>query len=586
MQSVFFPKKLLPVIGLLAALLIFAGHAESAYTKETSSIRWMDYSQDAFSTARKSGKPIFMLITAVWCHWCHVYEKQALETQEVSEYLNDNYINILVDYDKRNDIVSSKYPPSGLPYTVIISNEGETLVAIPGHIPKKELLANLKKTVASLKSGYTPDSDISEKANDDVAEKPVLEIEDLDATLEFMKTIIKSNYDKNYGGFGDNEKQANAETLLFMLALYRRAPEAEWLEMVDNTLNHMGGLKTGETAKSKRPDAEYLLSLYKQKKSKDWFDKVFSLQRDDKIYGLYDHAGAGFFRYALARNWGMPHFEKILKDNAEIIRTFAIAYEHNKNPEFKNLAEGGLGYVLNVLYDARGYFYGSQVADEVYYHMDKIGRKKVKAPEVDKTGYTVANSQMLLTLLEAWRVFDDERYKITAQKVFTFFLKNMISDRGALSYFDYKNSVGELDGQLKSNAWLALAFLEGSVTLKDSALLAKAETLIDFMVSELYDNANGGFFERSSSSKKFYRHDEFVSYKKPYLANGVAGYVLVRAYELTGNVDYLKKAEETLGAFIEHYPDASLPYFQRVALKLKTIKLNNKEKENGRKRNS
>jgi len=299
---------------------------------------------------------------------------------------------------------------------------------------------------------------------------------------------------------------------------------------------------------------------------------VGKLQGEDRLYGLYDPVEGGFFRYALLRNWSMPHFEKMLRENAEIIGAYIKAYELNRRSGYRNLAEGALKYVMNRLYDdKRGYFYGSQVADEVYYHLNGEERARVKAPLFDRTGYTSPNSRMVVTLLEAWRVFGVERYKTIASQALDFYIVKMIGRRGVLSYFNHQKEKGELDGRLEDNTWMAIALLEGFRTLKQDGLLERAENVLDFMLSELYDSSAGGFFERSSSAKKFYRAGELVSRKKPYVSNGVAAYALVRAYEITGKDKYLQKARQTVGAFVDEYPDASQPYFQRAALRLRKI---------------
>lgn len=541
-----------------------------AYTHHKSRIEWMDYSQEAFERAKKERKPIYMLITAVWCFWCQVFEEKTLEKEEVVRYLNENFINIFVDYDKRKDI-ASKYPPTGLPYSVIFSPDGEELVSVPGYIEKERFLENLRKTVAYVKE-LKPERRERVEGVPEVKGKGLVypKREDLETFVVTIKNIIRDNYDRTYGGFGFREKVPYADTLDFLMDLYKEEGKKLWLEMVEKTLDRIGGIKE-EGKRKKFPPSNYLIALYNNRDEEGWLEKVGRLQREDRLYGLYDPIEGGFFRYALLRDWSLPHFEKMLLENGEIIKAYLRAYDLTGRNGYKDLALGGLRYLFNTLYDEKGYFYGSQIADEVYYHMKPEDRKKVKPPRVDRAGYTIPNAKMVLALIEAWKVLKDGRYREVAVKVLDFWDRHMMTDRGVLAYFDPDKGKGELDGVLGDNAWMAIAFLKGYQAFGRKRYLEDAEKILDFMITDLYDTSNGGFFERRSTSKEFYREGELVSLNKPYVENGVAAYALILAYRITGNDGYLYKARETMGAFLGEYPDASQPYMERAALALLKI---------------
>ncbi len=560
-------KKAIFLILTLIFTLHIRGALSLAYTHHRSKIRWLEYSEEAFKKARKENKPVYMLITAVWCYWCQVFEEKTLETEEVSGYLNEHYINIFVDYDRRKDI-ASRYPPTGLPTTVIFSPEGEELVSVPGFMDKERLLKSLKRTVELLKvEGGREGVEEEESSSPPSTGFVYPSDKDLKRLIDRMEEILRSNYDSVYGGFGLNEKQSYGDTIAFLIELYRATGDRRWLDMVERSIDYIGGLKTAGK-RVRKVKGDYLLDLYRNRRGEDWIDRVGRLQIEDRLYSLHDLFEGGFFRYTRSRDWSMPHFEKMLLENAEIIRAYTLAYESTGRRRYELLAIDGIDYVMKHLYSRKGFFYGSQLADDVYYHLLPAERSKVSPPPVDRTGYTVSNAKMVMALLEADRVFDVPGYREVAKEVLDFFGQKMLGSNGVFSYFDPEKSRGELDGLLIDNAWMALAYLKGYEVLKDKRYIEYAEDILNFIITELYDTSNGGFFDRRSADRGLYRAGESKSFKKPYVANGVAAYALIRAYETTRNEGYLSKARETIGAFLKEYPDASQPYMERATLHL------------------
>lgn len=502
-----------------------------AYTHDTSLIKWREYTSSAFEEAKKENRPLFMLITAVWCHWCHVYEEKTLETKEIADYINNNYIPVFVDYDRRKDI-AARYPVVGLPATVIMAPNGEEIVAVPGFIEKDRLLASLKKTYAYVKEEFKPKT--VEEANDIYREKRNLSKDDLQKYLKAFERHLFDSYDTQFGGFGFKEKMPYGKAIDYMLDIYESDKDKKWLNMVVKTLNGMAG-KTGKAAKS------------------------------DEGIGLFDKVEGGFFRYATQRDWSAPHYEKMLEDQADIIKAYLHAFKITKNPFYKDVAKKSLGYVISNLYDEKdGRFYGSQDADEVYYHFTPDERKKADVPKVDKTSYTHTNANMIMTFLYAANALKDDHYKNIAVKTLYFFLNNMMTDNGILSFYDPRKKKGFLDGQSEDNAWFAAALIETYKTTKEKVFLEKADALIGFSIKNLYNEKDGGFIERKSTSKEFYKENELISFKRPYTSNGIMTNTLTKAYELTKNKQYLEKAKEVMGLFFEEIGFESVP-FQRVA---------------------
>ena len=356
-----------------------------------------------------------MLITAIWCHWCNVYEEKSLEDKDAAEYINQNYIPIFVDYDKRKDI-SRQYPASGLPITIILSPAGERLITAPGYIPKERLLENLKKTARSLGDRETEkrgdgeterrrDGETKKRGNGETEKRSIekvthLSSKELKKITSGFKEIVLSSYDKTYGGFGSSQKIPYADVLESLLYLYEEEKDKKWLDMVTNSLDHMAGLR--QKGDDKRPEPEYLIDLYKNRDRKDWVDKVIELQKKYKLSGLYDRIDGGFFRYSAERDWARPHFEKLLSDNADIIRLYLHAYRISKNEKYKKIAEDSLNYALTTFYNEQdGRFYNSQRSDIVYYYLSEKDRKAVGSPDVDRAAFAVSQSKMIITLLHA-----------------------------------------------------------------------------------------------------------------------------------------------------------------------------------------
>ena len=547
------------LVGLCVLSLIFSTSA-SAYTHTKSKIKWKEYSQKAFEQAEKEGKPIFMLITAVWCYWCHVYEEKSLAEDSVAEYINKNYIPIFVDFDERKDI-ARRYPASGLPTTVIFAPDGTELISVPGYIPADKLVENLKKTVEYIKKDYKPLEKKKTKKTSRGIRIP--EDKDFKSYVKGFVDMARSSYDSAYGGFGMREKEPYTQIFLRLLDYSTTVDDKEVLEMVINTIDHMAGLSQKIDKKGKRPGFDELVELRARERTD--IQDVARLQTEDIIVGIYDSVEGGFFRYATRRDWTVPHYEKMLTDNAELILLFLKAYSVTGNEKYREIAQKSIEYVLNNLYDKDdGRFYGSQDADEVYYHFTAEERKKVPPPRVDRNTYTPSSSRMIITMFHASEILKDPEYSDIARRAVEFMLRELITDRGALSYYDYEDKKGHIDGNIEDNAWASLALLEAYRFTKDKSYLQSAIKIIDFTLANLYDKTDGGFFERNSKSEEFYRKGELFLDEKPMEENGIMSYVLYLAYRETGNKEYLRKAKETFGSFMNIQIPIS-PYFHAFA---------------------
>src|SRR3989338_8080859 len=142
------------LIAVLLLFILFPPYTY-AYYHHTSPIKWYEYNQKTFDVAKTEDKPIFMLVTAVWCYWCHVYRDETLHQPEIVDYINKNFIPVFVDADKRQDL-TRQYLAGGWPSTVIFSPDGKEVSRINGHIKKQDLLNYLEKIVKFFDTNELP----------------------------------------------------------------------------------------------------------------------------------------------------------------------------------------------------------------------------------------------------------------------------------------------------------------------------------------------------------------------------------------------------------------------------------------------
>ena len=551
---------------LVVAVLLIPVNTSRAYHHHDSMIKWREYGAAAFEEARRTGKPVFMVISAIWCYNCHIYMEKTLETRDISVYINENYIPVFVDYDRRKDVARS-YPAGGIPITIIIAPTGEELVSVPGYIEKEVLSGNLRKTVDYVKQEFKPGEAKETRKPQKGPGVTLPTSEGLKGYLSAFEKMIDAEFDAAYGGFGAAQKLVHSEKLQRVLYISEGGKNREWLDKFRNTADHMAGLRQKKVDR-KRPSFKELLSLRERERTA--LEEVDRLQVEDRVIGIYDPVEGGFFRYATKRDWSSPHFEKMLMENAEVAALFLDGYRVTRDKKYMDIAKRSLDYILHTLYDdGDGRFLGSQDADEVYYHFTAEERKKVSPPKVDKTTYTASHARAVITMFRASDILKDERYKKAGLKGVSFIEKALMSNEGVLSFYDADKKVGLINGQLEDNTWAALAFLNAYEATKDNRYLERADVIIKFAVERLYDKDNGGFFERRSTSREFYRETELFLDSKPDDLNGLMAYALIMAAKITGSKDFLKKADETVGHFTMRFAAGDLntvePHMHRAA---------------------
>lgn len=483
-------------------------------------IEWREYGPDAFQGALDENKPIFLLLTAPsWCYWCQVYESEDyLFHPEVYPYINENFIPIYVDADQRQDL-TRKYLEGGWPSTTVMAPNRERLFGYSGARPMTNILANLKKSVEYVKS-----SSFSIQISY-TYEKTLIKIpteSQLTNLINSYSSVILQSYDHEYGGFGRSrfettQKFPQPRTLDFSLELYELTGNNQWLELVQNTLKNQN-------------------------------TKVDELETN---YNLFDPVEGGFHRYGTQRDWTPPHYEKMLYDNARLLRSYFHLLEITPNDKLTNeVVEKTHNYIKTQWYDAsNGGFYGNTDVhgEDEYYGKNPRPAKK---PRVEKTKYSDWNTEAILSYLYLWQKTGNEEYKEMAEKSLNLFSREMITDKGAYHYQKEDGSKG-VRGSLLDNSYLLLAFTKGYEVLGDEKFLSVAEKIAQYTLKNLYDWNSGGFFERNSPDTNLYAPGENIDLSKPTEENGIIAYALLKLYKQTGDIEYLNAGIKTLGSKID-----------------------------------
>ncbi len=299
-------------------------------------VDWYPWSTEAFEVARREQKPVLLSVGYSACHWCHVMEHESFENEAIAKLMNDNFVNIKVDREERPDVdhiymtaVQMMTQRGGWPMTVFLTPDGVPFYAGTYFPPEDRYnMPGFPRVLISMADAFRerPD-DVAETAKSILGElqrsgavaesSELLSIALLD---EAYRGIIRG-YDPNNGGFGSAPKFPPAMTLEFLLHTYDRTGESQALEIVRHTCRKM---------------AEG---------------------------GIYDHLGGGFHRYSTDSKWLVPHFEKMLYDNALLSRLYLHYFQVSGDESARLVAEGILDYVVREMTDPSGGFYSTQDAD-------------------------------------------------------------------------------------------------------------------------------------------------------------------------------------------------------------------------------
>ncbi|WP_051585796.1 thioredoxin domain-containing protein [Caldanaerobius polysaccharolyticus] len=483
-------------------------------------IKWRQWGDEAFKEAKQQDKPVLLSISAVWCHWCHVMDETSYSDDKIIDYINKNFIPVRVDTDQRPD-VNERYNMGGWPSTVVLTPGGRILNGAT-YIPPEALYDFLKET-ADYYHEHKPDAVYEGKAKDKKGARRKRKVYKptsrglLEGVERYVMDNIRSNYDDLYGGFGLAPKFPYTEVLDYLVDEYARTKDDGIYRMLDKTLNNMA-------------DGD-----------------------------ICDKQQGGFFRYSTARDWSMPHYEKLLEDNAALVDVYLKAYQVMGVVRFKDIAEKTLDYVTSALYDRDlSAFYGSQDADEEFYKLSLEERKRRKQPYIDKNVYVSWNARAVSALFRAWAVLEKEEYKTMALKTLDFLNEECFRQReGYCRYYDGKPHNYNI---LKEQVYMAMANLDGFQYTGDRKYINKAKEVADIAYSRFYDEEEkvfAGDVPEDQVLKTLGDITQSIS------DNSFMAWVYVVLNALKGDDKYKKIAGEVIRYFSDMYTDYgifSTPY--------------------------
>ncbi len=299
-------------------------------------VDWYPWGEEAFEKARKENKPIFLSIGYSTCHWCHVMEKESFEDDHVAKLMNDAFVSIKVDREERPDIDSIymmvcqmiSRGGCGWPLNIVMTPDKKPFFAAT-YIPKEDRFgrAGMLTLVPRIKEVWTKQhNEVLDSANQitSALQQGAKEShgEELDkSTLKTAFDQLAQGFDEHHGGFGNAPKFPTPHNFLFLLRYWNRSGNREALQMVEKTLQAM------------------------------------------RQGGIYDHIGFGFHRYSTDAEWFLPHFEKMLYDQAMIAMAYIEAYQATGKEEYEKTAREIFTYVMRDMTSQGGGFYSAEDAD-------------------------------------------------------------------------------------------------------------------------------------------------------------------------------------------------------------------------------
>jgi hypothetical protein len=580
----------------------------SAYLRSAAHqpIDWHEWGEEAFACARAEDKPILLDIGAVWCHWCHVIDRESYENPETARIINEHFIAVKVDRDERPDVdaryqsaISAISGQGGWPLTGFLTSDGRPFFG-GTYFPPDDAFnrPGFKRILLTVAEAYRTKRDDVEKSAAAIVDA-VAQAEtfpgaqatfDARAVDEMVDSIVRQ-FDLKNGGFGRAPKFPHATALDLLLERYQAAREPHLLAVVEATLERMAR------------------------------------------GGVYDQLAGGFHRYSVDERWCVPHFEKMSYDNSELLKNYVHAWQVTRKPLFRDIAEGILGWVLEVQCDAqRGGFYASQDADysleddgdyftwtleevraavtpeeaavvELYYDVALRGemhhnpaknvlwvarntlevaqqlskeesevrlllasargkmlaaRRQRPTPFVDTTMYVCWNAMMASAFLEAARALGRDEVRDFALRTLDRILAEAWdNERG----FAHRLGGPRLEGVLDDQVFMAAALLDAYEATLDRKYFDHAERTMALALKKYWDQENGGFYDRAFDVRPLggldVRRKPLQDSPTP-AANAVAAIVLARLHGYTGRALYAERAQQTLEAFAGIAPQMGL----------------------------
>ena len=539
-------------------------------------VNWYAWGPEALEIAKVEDKIILLSIGYSTCYWCHVMEEESYENERVAEVLNRDFIAIKVDREERPDLdkihmdaVVAMRGHGGWPLNVFLTPDLEPFWG--GSYFQKEQFLDI---LGQIRVVWEKEPETIKQTGDQLSQYLKSQNQLVKGSVVLDEKVLKAAYDSlassfegEFGGFGWAPKFPPSMRLQLLLRIAHRTKEPMALEMVKKTLDHMAR------------------------------------------GGIYDHLGGGFHRYSTDERWLVPHFEKMLYDNASLAWTYLEAYQVSGKTMYSSIAREILDYVLKEMTHAGGGFYSAQDAGEVgeegafyvwhtselrellssqeftlfekVYGLDEpnnfedgayilnlqdeydweikanalirsahhkllAARQARPSPLKDDKILTAWNGLMIAAMAKANQVLGETRYLEAARRAAQFLKQNLVSDRGLLRR--YRDGEATFDGYLDDYAYLISGLLTLYETDFDLSWIDWARELQAKQDQLLWNEQLGAYyFSRAGDPHLIRRSVDFVDGARPN-SNAVSALNLLKLFALTFHAPYQDKAKALLAA--------------------------------------
>ena len=548
-------------------------HEKSPYLLQhkNNPIYWYAWGEEALQASKDQNKPIFLSIGYSTCHWCHVLEKESFEDEEVAALLNENFICIKVDREENPDVdqfyinvVEAMTGKGGWPLTVIMTPE-KTPVFGGTYFPKAQLIQIIDALGSAWKDQPEKIKLVSSTVRKFIEAGDRISTQTVTLDEKMMKDFYKKfviSYDEVNGGFGLAPKFPPTMKLRLLLRIAQRTGDKHAIKMMASTLKHMAR------------------------------------------GGIYDHLAGGFHRYSTDDIWLVPHFEKMLYDQAALTMVYLEGYQVTGNKVFESVVRGVLDYVLKDMTDPKGGFYSAEDADSegeegTYYvwsdaelrklltleeyqkvykifgvtsggnfeetgknilHLNKeISwassnsvdvkalkekllriREKRERPFKDDKVLTAWNGLMISALAKAAQVLQDDEYLKAAQNSAQFIKENLY-EKGRLGR-RFREGEAKFTSSLDDYAYLVQGLIDLYESDFDEQWLSWANELQKKQDEIFWDKKTGGYYFSEEASLLPVRNKRFDDNARPN-SNAVSALNLLRLFNFTLHQPYREKAK-------------------------------------------
>ncbi len=492
-------------------------------------VDWYPWGDEAFQKATELNRPIFLSIGYSTCHWCHVMEDESFEDEQVAQLLNDNFISIKVDREERPEIdhlymtvCQAMTGKGGWPLTIIMTPDKYPFFA-GTYFPKKGRMGRpgmIELLPAIADAWVNKKGELIQSANQ--IKKYLIDSNNKEIGDQLNQTILTNTnsqfinrYDKTHGGFGVKPKFPSPHNLIYLLRYHNMSGDKTSLLMVEKTLQEM------------------------------------------RLGGIFDHVGFGFHRYSTDREWILPHFEKMLYDQAMLTLAYTEAYQITNNQLYKDTAEEILHYVKRDMTDKRGGFYSAEDADsegeEGLFYLWTIEEIK-----------NILNNEESELLINTYGLDLEGNYKDEATGKKT--EKNILYLKEPISNAKSKNRLNDITKKLYLarekrihplkddkiltdwNGLMIAAFAKAGDVFNSDDYIQQAEKSAQFILKNLTDN-NGRLLKRyRNGNAGLDAHlDDYAFF--------IWG--LLELYEATFNVTYLAEAIQLSNIMVDEFWDVT-----------------------------